>query len=164
MTKTVLSPNFKRALSSLTISCSACLVLSAVVYKGKYFQNWLNSAYASDKRLILIGWFLLFVYYGLCLFRLLQIKEKDTTTLFLFGFQFIAFSVYMIAVYCFSAYALATVGGIFSVIFSCRLVFELLKNRRYVSALLTAAVTALYLYCVFCGIIFCSLEYGVWKN
>ncbi len=49
----------------------------------------------------------------------------------------------MIAVYCFSAYALATVGGIFSVIFSCRLVFELFKNRRYVSALLTAAVTAL---------------------
>ena len=107
---------------------------------------------------------LLFVYYGLCLFRLLQIKEKDTTPLFLFGFQFIAFSVYMIAVYCFSAYALATVGGIFSVIFSCRLVFELFKNRRYVSALLTAAVTALYLYCVFCGIIFCSLEYGVWKT
>jgi len=82
----------------------------------------------------------------------------------LFGIQFFTFAIYVISFYCFSAYVLATVSISVSVIFSMWLVILLFKNKQYVLMSLLAIFVLLYLYFLFCGVINCSLEYGVWKD
>ena len=164
MAKIIKNKTFERLLCSFIIATFMCLILSLIVYKGQYFQNWLPSAYASHKQIIIFGWFLLFTYYEVCLFCLWQTNTKERSYLFLFGIQFFAFAVFVISVYCFSAYILATVSSIFSVIFSIWLVIMLFKNKQYALMSLLAVTVLLYFYLVFRGIIYCSLEYGVWKE
>ena len=156
--------NIRRAIYTVLITSLTCLILSLIVYQGRYFQNWLNSEYSQHKQFIIIGWFILFAFYGVCLFCLWQTNTKERNYLFLFGIQFFAFAVYVISVYCFSAYILATVSSILSVIFSIWLVIKLFKNKQYVLMSFIAVLILIYLYCVFCGILCCSLEYGVWKD
>lgn len=158
------SQSIRRIVYTVLIISLTCLILSINICKGQYFQNWLNSAYAPHKQFIIIGWFLLFAYYGVCLFCLWQTNSKERNYLFLFGIQFFVFSVFVISVYCFSAYILATVSSIFSVIFSSWLAVKLFKNKQFVLMSLIAVLILIYLYCVFCGILCCSLECGVWKE
>ena len=158
------SQSIRRVAYTVLITSLTCLIFSITVYQGQYFQNWFNSTYAPHKQFIIIGWFLLFAYYGVCLFCLWQTNTKERNYLFLFGIQFFAFAVYVISVYCFSAYILATVSSILSVIFSIWLVIKLFKNKQYVLMSFIAVLILIYLYCVFCGILCCSLEYGVWKE
>ena len=164
MAKIIKNKTFERLLCSFIIATFMCLILSLIVYKGQYFQNWLNSAYASHKQIIIFGWFLLFAYYGVCLFCLWQSNKKDSNYLFLFGVQVFTFAVYEIALYCFSAYILAAVSSILSVIFSIWIIILLFKNKQYALMSLLAVMVLLYFYLVFRGIIYCSLEYGVWKE
>ena len=164
MAKIIKNKTFERLLCSFIIATFMCLILSLIVYKGQYFQNWLNSAYASHKQIIIFGWFLLFTYYEVCLFCLWQTNTKERSYLFLFGIQFFAFAVFVISVYCFSAYILATVSSILSVIFSFWLVIKLFKNKKYVLMSFIVVLIMIYLYCVFCGILCCSLEYGAWND
>lgn len=158
------SQSIRRVAYTVLITSLTCLILSLTIYQGQYFQNWLNSAYTQNKHLIIIGWFFLFLYYGVCLFCLWQTNTKGRNYLFLFDIQFFAFAVYVISVYCLSAYILATVSSILSVIFSIWLVIKLFKNKQYVLMSFMAVLILIYLYCVFCGILCCSLEYGVWKD
>ena len=158
------SQSIRRFVYTVLIIILTCLILSITIYQGQYFQNWFNSKYAPHKQFIIIGWFFLFLYYGICLFCLWQTNNKGRNYLFLFGIQFFAFAVYAISVYCFSAYILATVSSIFSVIFSIWLVIMLFKNKQYALMSLLAVTVLLYFYLVFRGIIYCSLEYGVWKE
>ncbi len=128
MTKFIKSKTFRRIVISFFITSLASLILSLIVYKGQYFQNWLNSAYAPHKQIIVICWFLLLVYYGICLFCLWQFNKRDSNYLFLFWIQFFTFAIYVISIYCFSAYIMATVSSAVSVIFSillhyCHLIF-----------------------------------------
>ncbi len=164
MAKFIKSKTFRRIVSSFFITTLACLILSIIVYNGQYFQNWLNSEYAPHKQITVIGWFLLFVYYGICLFCLWQFNKKESNYLFLFGIQFFTFAIYIISIYCFSAYIMATVSSAVSVIFSIWLVILLFKNKQYVLMSLLTVIVALCLYFLFCGVFYCSLEYGVWKN
>lgn len=164
MAKFVRNKIFGRIAFSFIITACLCLTLSLIVYNGQYFQNWLNSPYAPHKQIIITGWFLLFVYYGICLFCLWQSNRKDSNYLFLFGAQIFTFAIYVISVFCFSAYISATVGSVLSVILSVWLAILLFKNKQYGLMTLLAAAAALYLYLAFRGIIFCSLEYGVWKD
>ncbi len=162
MTKFI-KKTLRRIVFSFIIATLACLILSFIVYNGHYFQNWLNSVYAPHKQITIIGWFLLFVYYGVCLYCLLQSNKKDSNYLFLFGVQVFTFAVYEIALYCFSAYILAAVSSILSVLFLIWIIILLFKNRQYALMSLLAVMVLLYFYLVFRGIIYCSLEYGVWK-
>lgn len=155
---------FKRIVITFIITTLSCLILSLLVYKGQYFQNWLNSVYAPHKQITVIGWFLLFGYFGVCYLYLWQANTKERNYLFLFGIQFFAFAVYIISVYCFSAYVLATVSGILSVTFSFWLAIKLFKHKQYVLMSLIIGIILIYLYCVFCGILYCSIEYGTWKE
>lgn len=164
MAKFIKSKIFRRIVSSFFITTLACLILSFITYKGQYFQNWLNGAYATHKQIIVICWFLLFVYYGICLFCLWHFNKQKYNYLFLFGIQFFTFAIYVISIYCFSAYILATVSIAVSVIFSMWLFILLFKNKQYVLMSLLAISVLLYLYFLFCGVINCSLEYGVWKD
>lgn len=164
MTKFLKSKTFKRIVISFFITTLVCLTLSFIVYNGQYFQNWLNSAYAPYKQITITGWFLLFIYYGVCLFCLWQSNKSDSNYLFLFAIQVFAFAVYTIAIYCFSAYILASVSSAVSVIFSIWLVVLLFKNKQYALLSLLVVILVLYLYLAFRGIFYCSLEYGVWKN
>ncbi len=164
MAKFIKNKTFRRLVFSFIISTLACLILSLIIYKGQYFQNWLSSVYSPYKQITVIGWFLLFTYYGVCLFRLWQSNKKDSNYLFLFGVQVFTFAVYEIAFYCFSAYILATASSILSVIFSIWLIVLLFKNKQYVLMSLLVVILVLYLYLAFCGIFYCSLEYGVWKD
>ncbi len=164
MAKFIKIKTFRRIVSSFFITTLACLILSFITYKGHYFQNWLNSAYAPHKQITVTGWFLLFVYYGICLFCLWHFNKQEYNYLFLFGIQFFTFAIYVISFYCFSAYVLATVSIAVSVIFSMWLVILLFKNKQYVLMSLLAIFVLLYLYFLFCGVINCSLEYGVWKD
>ena len=163
MAKFLKSKTFKRIVISLFITTLVCLTLSFIIYNGQYFQNWLNCVYSPYKQITVIGWFLLFAYYGVCLFCLWQSNKKDSNYLFLFGVQVFTFAVYEIALYCFSAYILAAVSSILSVIFSIWIIILLFKNRQYALMSLLAVMVLLYFYLVFRGIIYCSLEYGVWK-
>lgn len=158
------SQSIRRAVYTVLITSLTCLIFSITIYQGQYFQNWFNSTYAPHKQFIIIGWFLLFAYYGICLFCLWQTNTEGRNYLFLFGIQFFAFSVFIISVYCFSAYILATVGSIFSVIFSCWLAVKLFKNKQYFLVSLIVVLILIYLLCVFCGTLCCSLEYCVWKE
>ena len=158
------SQSIRRVVYTVLITSLTCLIFSITVYQGQYFQNWVNSSYAPHKQFIIIVWFILFVYYGVCLFYLWQTNTEGRNYLFLFGIQFFAFSVFVISVYCFSAYILATVSSIFSVIFSCWLAVKLFKNKQYVLVSFIVVLILIYLYCVFCGILCCSLEYGIWKD
>ncbi len=164
MAKFIKSKTFGRLVSSFFIITLTCLILSLIVYNGQYFQNWLNSAYAPHKQITIISWFLLFVYYGICLFCLWQSNKKDSNYLFLFAIQIFTFAVYVISIYCFSAYILAAVSSALSIIFSLWLVILLFKNKQFVLMSLLAVLVVLYLYFLFCGVIYCSLEYGVWKD
>ncbi len=156
--------SIRRVVFTILITSLTCLILSIIIYKGRYFQNWLNSPYTPHKKLSVVFWFLLFAYYGICLFCLWQTNTKERNYLFIFGVQFFAFVLYVIAVCCFSAYILATVSSILSVVFSFRLAIKLFKNKQFVLMLLISVVVALYLYLVFCGMIYCSIEYGNWKK
>ncbi len=156
--------NIKRIVTSIIITSLTCIALSLIIYQAQSFQNWLNSEYTQHKQLIIIGWFLLFAYYSVCLFNLWQTDTKEKYYLFLFGIQFFAFAVYSISLYCFSAYALATVGSILCVIFSFWLAIKLFKNKQYVLMFLIIGLMFIYLYCAFCGVLYCSIEYGVWKD
>ena len=158
------SQSIRRVVYTVLITSLTCLILSITIYQGQYFQNWFNSKYAPHKQFIIIGWFFLFLYYGICLFCLWQTNNKGRNYLFLFGIQFFAFAVYAISVYCFSAYILATVSSILSVIFSFWLVIKLFKNKKYVLMSFIVVLIMIYLYCVFCGILCCSLEYGAWND
>ena len=163
MTKFI-KKTLRRIVFSFIIATLACLILSFIVYNGHYFQNWLNSVYAPHKQITIIGWFLLFVYYGVCLYCLLQSNKEDSNYLFLFGNLFFSFAVYVIAIYCFSFYILAMVSSALSVIFSIWLVVLLFKNNQYFLMSLLAVLVVLYLYFLFYGVLCCSLEYGVWKD
>lgn len=158
------SQSLRRVAYTILITSLTCLILSITIYQAQYFQNWLNSAYAPHKQFIIISWFLLFAYYGVCLFCLWKTNTKGRNYLFLFGIQFFVFAVFVMSLYCFSAYILATVSSIFSMIFSCWLAVKLFKNKQYVLVSLIVVLILIYLYCVFCGILYCSLEYGVWKE
>ncbi len=164
MAKFIKSKTLWRLVSSFFIITLACLILSFVVYYGQYFQNWLNSAYALHKQITIIGWFLLFVYYGICLFCLWQFNKQDSNYLFLFAIQIFTFAVYIISIYCFSAYILVAFSSALSIIFSIWLVNLLFKNKQYVLMSLSVVLVFLYLYLLFCGVLYCSLEYGVWKD
>jgi len=58
------SQSNRRVVYTVLITSLTCLILSITIYQGRYFQNWLNSAYVPHKQFIIIGWFLLFAYYG----------------------------------------------------------------------------------------------------
>lgn len=104
-------------LVSLSIVGLSCLILSLIVFNGKYFQNRINCEYSPHKQIFLTCWFLLFAYFAVCLFCLIKTNsEKDI--LFFFGMQSFTFALYMISVYCFAAYVTATVSGKLSVFFS----------------------------------------------
>ncbi len=162
MIKIIKSQTFRRIAFSFLITSLSCLILSLIIYKGQYFQNWLNGIYTPHKQVTVICWFLLFAYYGICLFCLWQTNTKERNYLFLFGIQFLTFAIYVISVYCFSAYVLAIVSSILSVVLSFWLVIKLFKNKQYVLMFLLAVILVLCLYCVSCGIIYCSIEYGIW--
>lgn len=154
----------KRITYSIIITVLTCLVLSIIVYYGRYFQNWLNSEYNSGKWFFIIGWFLLFAYYGICFFYLWQTNRKGRNYLFLFGIQFIAFAVYIISIYCFSAYILASISIVLSLISSFWLAIKLFKNKQYVLMSMIITLILFYFYCLLCGILYCSMEYGGWKD
>lgn len=164
MIKILKYANIKRIACSIIVACIACLILSIIIYKGQYFQNWLNSDYTPYKKIILSGWLLLFVYYGACLYLLSKTNSKENNYLFFFLIQFFSFAVYLISVYCLAAYILATVSSILSIIFSACLSVSLFRNKRYVLMLFVTVIIIIYLYCVVKGILYCSIEYGVWKN
>ena len=84
------SQSIRRVAYTVLITSLTCLIFSITVYQGQYFQNWFNSTYAPHKQFIIIGWFLLFAYYGVCLFCLWQTNTKERNYLFLFGIQFFA--------------------------------------------------------------------------
>ncbi len=164
MAHIIKSQSIRRVVYTVLITSLTCLIVSITIYQGQYFQNWFNSSYATYKQFIIIGWFILFAYYGVCLFYLWQTNTKGRNYLFLFGIQFFAFAVFVISVYCYSAYILATVSSIISVIFSCWLAVKLFKNKQYVLVSLIVVLILIYVYCVLYGILCCSLEYGVWKE
>ncbi len=164
MVKTIKPKIYKRIVITFIITNLSCLILSIIVYKGQYFQNWLNSTYTPHKQITVIGWFLLFAYYGVCILYLWQTNTKERNYLFLFGIHFFAFAVYVLSVYCFSAYVLATVSSIMAVAFSVLLAIKLFKNKHYVLMSMIIGIILIHIYCVFCGILYCSVEYGVWKK
>ncbi len=149
---------------SILITCLTCLILSIIVFQGRYFQNWLYSADTLHKVLVIIAWFVLFAFYGVCLSNLLKSNEKQKSYLFLFGIQFLAFAVYVISTYCLATYIIATVSSILSLIFAFLLAIKLFKNKQYALMFLLILIIIYYLYCVFFSMIFCSLEYGTWKD
>ena len=106
MAHIIKSQSIRRVVYTVLITSLTCLILSLIIYQGQYFQNWFNSSYAPHKQFIIIGWFILFAYYGVCLFYLWQTNTKGRNYLFLFGIQFFAFAVFIISIYCFSAYIL----------------------------------------------------------
>lgn len=89
-------------------------------------------------------------------------KFRKRYTVF-FGMQLFTFALYMISVYCFAAYVTATVSGMLSVIFSARQAALLLGKKQYFLMSMILILVILHLFCVFCGVIYCSLEYGTWK-
>lgn len=152
----------KPMLVSLSVVGLTCLILSLIVFNGKYFQNLINCAYSPHRQIVLSVWFLLFAYFAVCLFCLIKSNsEKDI--LFCFGMQLFTFSVYTISVYCFAAYVAATVCGVLSVIFSARQAALLFGKKQYLLMSMIMILVILHLCCVFCGVIYCSLEYGIWK-
>lgn len=158
------SQNIKRIILTLLITSLLCLTLSVIVYRGQNFQNWLHSDYSTNKYVIIIGWFLLFVYFFICLYALWNIDLKENNYLFLFGLQLFTFFIYIISIYCFSTYLLAIVSIIFSIFYIVIILLNLLKNKHYLLMLLIFVAVFLYLYCLFCGLIYYSMEYGTWKN
>lgn len=154
----------KKIVLSVLITCLVCSILSVIIFKGQYFQNWLNSDCATYKPIVLVYWFLFFAYSGICLLCLLQSNSKETNYLFFFATQFLAFAIYLISVYYFSTYILATVSSVISVIFSIRLIITLFKNQQYFTMSLMLVMLFVHLHCVFRGIVYCSMEYGFWKE
>ncbi len=162
MNKIFKTRSIKPMLVSLSIVGLSCLILSLIVFNGKYFQNRINCAYSPHKQIFLTCWFLLFAYFAACLFYLIKTNsEKDI--LFFFGMQLFTFALYMISVYCFAAYVTATVSGMLSVIFSARQAALLFGKKQYFLMSIILILVVLHLCCVFCGVIYCSLEYGIWK-
>jgi len=156
--------NIKRIISSILITSLLCLSLSIIIWNGKYFQNRLKSPYEIHKKSMLIGWYLMFAYSGICLFYLWKTNSDEKNYLFLFAMHFFTFAVYLISVYCFAAYILASISSFLSLIFSVRLVVLLCKNKQYVLMLMMSGIAVVQLCCAFCGTIYSSLEYGIWKN
>ena len=148
------SQNIKRIILTLLITSLLCLTLSVIVYRGQNFQNWLHSDYSTNKYVIIIGWFLLFVYFFICLFALWNIDLKENNYLFLFGLQLFTFFIYLLAI----------VSIIFSIFYIVIILLNLLKNKHYLLMLLIFVAVFLYLYFLFCGLIYYSMEYGTWKN
>lgn len=156
--------SLKIILLSIVITCLTCLILSIIIFNGRYFQNWLNSDYASHKQIIIVDWFLFFAYDGICLYSLWKSNSKDRNYLFYFTIQFLAFTIYLISVLSFGTYILATVSSIVSVIFTIRLIILLFRNKRYVAMSLLLVILFINCYCVFSGLVYSSLEYGFWKD
>lgn len=63
-------------LVSLSIVGLSCLILSLIVFNGKYFQNRINCAYSPHKQIFLTCWFLLFAYFAACLFCLIKTNSE----------------------------------------------------------------------------------------
>lgn len=160
----MIKSTLKKIIFSTIITCLSCLILSIIIFSGQYFQNWLSSAYAPHKQIILVGWFIFFIYCGICLLFLWQSNSKEKNYLFFFAIQFFAFAVYLISIYCFSAYILAMVSSIISVIFSTRLVITLFRYKQYFMMSLLLVILFINCYCAYSGLVCSSLEYGFWKE
>ena len=89
------SQNIKRIILTLLITSLLCLTLSVIVYRGQNFQNWLHSDYSTNKYVIIIGWFLLFVYFFICLLEYRFKREQ----LFIFIWFAIIYIFYLYYIY-----------------------------------------------------------------
>lgn len=162
LSKIYVKNNEKIAITStLTVLIGA--VLGFVVFNGHYFQNWYNSPYTVEIHFLIIGWLVLFGLFGVCFYLLWQLSDSKNYII-LFILQFANFAIHLISVYCFAAYILALTSSLLSLIFSIWTGISVLCKRRYLISTLMLILTLLTLYCVFFSTIFCSLEYGIWKN
>ena len=134
-----------------------------IIFNGQYFRNRLNSDYATRQPIVLACWFFIYTTVFVCSVCGNQIPKKKEH-LFYFGVQFLAFAIYSISVFCFSAYILATVGSVISVIFSICLIVSLFRNTQYFTMSLIVVTLFLYLHCVFCGIVIAQRNMGFGKN
>ena len=92
MNKIFKTRSIKPMLVSLSIVGLSCLILSLIVFNGKYFQNRINCEYSPHKQIFLTCWFLLFAYFAVCLFCLIK-TNSEIHILFSLGMQSFTFAV-----------------------------------------------------------------------
>lgn len=164
MNKMLKTQRRRRIVITIVLTAILCLVLSLIIFQGQYFQNWLKSDDTTNKLYVGIGWFALFVYYGVCMFYLWQFNSRENNYLFLFSLQFAAFAWNLICVYCLALYIAALISCMLSFALSIYLAVRLYQDKKYIVMLMLALLAMLYLYCIFSDAIYCLLEYGIWKD
>lgn len=165
MVKSSKNTNFIKGLQSFLLIFFPHFLLSMVVYKGTYFQNWLHASYSPPNKFILfIAWSILFALFGLIFHSIRRSEKKNQLCLVLFILQFFSFFVLFISLSCFTAYRVALVSNIVTLFISVWLMIALWKNGHGASALLLVPFIVYLLFQLFICFLWYSLAYGEWTN
>lgn len=165
MVKSSKNTNFIKGLQSFLLIFFPYLLLSMVVYHGTYFQNWFHASYSPPNKFILfLSWSILFALFVLIFHSIRRSEKKNPPCLFLFILQFFSFFVLFISLSYFTAYRVALVSNIVTLLTSVWLMVVLWKNSHGASALLLVPFIVYLLFQLFICFLWYSLAYGEWKN
>lgn len=155
---------FKNLIAVVAQAVIHCIVLGIIIFSGVYFQNWYRSLYGTNTYYLLECWILLFIVLGLCFGLIRKIGNAGKSYLLFFILQYVNFAVYLISVCCFGVYVLALVSSFIAIIFGVHLSVVLFRSKHYFIALLMLLLALLHLCCFYTSFVFCSAQYGVWKD
>ena len=99
---------------------------------------------------------------GLYILKSKLCNQRNIASLYVI--QFICFLVCLISRYCFKAYAFSMISCLTSIILTTVLTVKLLKEKQYYIFAVLCFYLVMLICCLFTCVIFCSLEYGVWKD
>lgn len=139
-------------------------VTNAIICQGQYFKNMLTSFSLTDVIILISIWILLFALFAIGLYILKSKLCNQRNIASLYVIQFICFLVCLISRYCFKAYAFSMISCLTSIILTTVLTVKLLKEKQYYIFAVLCFYLVMLICCLFTCVIFCSLEYGVWKD